>query len=173
MQHEASMTVQKGRISNIKSTKMASIWNYKSDLLILEVHILGTCVHILTKYEVSVSKPVVRTGVHRCQHCPWWWRCRTTHDEQSMIVQGSLVDKPNEPKTRINLSQLFPWKKCLCEWFWRNKKASRSKDSTAYSCSVGAVVLTVYFAALCLLIFKHQFNNAASKIGTLFSLDRA
>ena len=39
-------------------------------------------------------------GVHRWHQC----QCRkmpmtTTHNGQSMIVQGSLVDKPNEPKS--------------------------------------------------------------------------
>ena len=38
-----------------------------------------------------VSNPVAREDVHRRHH-------RTMHNEQSMIVKGSLVDKPNEPK---------------------------------------------------------------------------
>ena len=64
------MTVHMGRISNQRKVpKWLPFENYKSELLIFEVHILGTYVHILTKYEVSVSKPVVRRGVHRCQHC--------------------------------------------------------------------------------------------------------
>ena len=32
----------------------------------------------------------------------------TTHDNQSMIVYYSLVDKPNEPKTHYNAMQNWP-----------------------------------------------------------------
>ena len=54
----------------------------------------GAYVHMCTKYEDSVSNPVPGGGVHRCQH-----RHRMMmHDGQSMTVQDSLVDKPNEPK---------------------------------------------------------------------------
>ena len=34
---------------------------------IFNVHILGTHMHIHTKYEVSILSPVARRAVHRCQ----------------------------------------------------------------------------------------------------------
>ena len=45
-----------------------------------------------------VSNPVPRGGVHR-----QWCQCQ----QQSMIVQGSLVDKPNEPKLQDILPIFF------------------------------------------------------------------
>ena len=53
------------------------------------MHIWGAYVHMHTKYEVSMSNPVVR-GVGTDD----------VNDDngQSMIPQGCLVDKPNEPK---------------------------------------------------------------------------
>ena len=42
-----------------------------------------------TKYEVSMSNPVPGEGVHRHQH----------RRQRRTIVKGSLVDKPNEPKS--------------------------------------------------------------------------
>ena len=50
--------------------------------------------HMDTKYEVSMSNPMAR----RCAQT--MLTPTTTHDGQSMIVYGSLVDKPNEPKTK-------------------------------------------------------------------------
>ena len=50
------------------------------------MHTLGAYVHIHTKYEVPMFKPVARRVVHRQQH------------RVSMIVKA-LVDKPNDPKT--------------------------------------------------------------------------
>ena len=61
------------------------------------MHIWATYVQMCTKYEVSMSNPVPGGGVHRHQ-CQRQHQCRMTmHDRQSMTVQGSLVDKPNEP----------------------------------------------------------------------------
>ena len=57
--------------------------------------------HICTKYEVSMFKPVAR----RCaQIMPMMMPMMTmpTHNGQSMIVYGSLVDKPNVPKIICN-----------------------------------------------------------------------
>ena len=53
-----------------------------------------------TKYEVSMSNAVPGGGVHRCQ-CQLH---RMMHDRQFMIVEGSLVEKPNEPKKLLNTS---------------------------------------------------------------------
>ena len=47
----------------------------------------GTYVHMYTKYEDSMTMTPMMMPM-------------TTHDGQSMIIQGSLVDKPNEPKTK-------------------------------------------------------------------------
>ena len=55
------------------------------------MHIYRVCVQMCTKCEVSMSNLVLH-GV-----------CTDTSantDTQSMIVQGTLVDKPNEPKTQ-------------------------------------------------------------------------
>ena len=60
------------------------------------MHILGTYGNIHVKYEVSMSNPVARMAVHM--------NAMLTHDGQSKIVSGSLVDKPNEPKTK-NISK--------------------------------------------------------------------
>ena len=49
---------------------------------------LGGGAHMYTKYEVSVSNPVPKEV---CTDAD-------ANDGQSMIVEGSLVDKPNEPK---------------------------------------------------------------------------
>ena len=54
------------------------------------MHIWGAHVHMYTKYEVCMSNP-------------------DDANRQSMIVKGSLVDKPNEPKTKTNAQ------------FWRKK----------------------------------------------------
>ena len=45
-----------------------------------------------TKYEVSMFKPVAIRGTQIMPMTP----TTTTHDGQSMIVYGSLVDKENE-----------------------------------------------------------------------------
>ena len=55
--------------------------------------------HMYTEYEVSMSNHVSGGGVHRwCQ--PWCHRMMPQDDGESMIAQGSLVDKPNEPKIK-------------------------------------------------------------------------
>ena len=68
------------------------------------MQILGTCMHIHTKYEVSILNPVARRAVHRCQQCQH--RCQmtptlmpdnnfarwTNHD-----YIGSFGRIPNEP----------------------------------------------------------------------------
>ena len=51
------------------------------------MHILGTHMHIHTKYEVSILNPVARRVVHRCRH-----RTTTMHDGQIMITQARLVE---------------------------------------------------------------------------------
>ena len=60
----------------------------------------GTYVHMYTKYEFSTYNSVPG-GV--CAQMPMLTPMHddadTTNDRQSMIVQGPLVDKPNEPKT--------------------------------------------------------------------------
>ena len=60
------------------------------------MHILGTCVHIYTKYEVSMSNPVARRTDRQYTD-----NADADNDGQSMIVQGSLVDKPNKPKNYL------------------------------------------------------------------------
>ena len=55
------------------------------------MHLSGTYGHVYTKYEVSMSNP----GYDGCAQT---MAMTTMHDGQSMIVQGPLVDKPNEPK---------------------------------------------------------------------------
>ena len=72
-----------------------------SELLNIDVHILGVCLHICAKYEVSMSNNVARRTVHTQhwhqqwhQHQQWHWQRWTKHD-----CIGSLVDKPNEPKS--------------------------------------------------------------------------
>ena len=69
------------------------------------MHILGTHMHIHTKYEVSILNPVARRAVHRCQ--------RRRHRHQTMPMPddnyarwtnhdyiGSFGRIPNEPKTQ-------------------------------------------------------------------------
>ena len=70
------------------------------------MHILGTHMHIHTKYEVSILNPVARRAVHRhqrrrcrCQTMPTPtpddnYAQRTNHD-----YIGSFGRIPNEPKT--------------------------------------------------------------------------
>ena len=50
------------------------------------MHLLGTYGHIYTNYEVSMSNPVARRGVHR--------RCGMTTYKARLYK--ALVDKPNE-----------------------------------------------------------------------------
>ena len=53
----------------------------------------GAYVHMYTKYEISMFKSVARRGVQTMTPI-------MTHNRQSMIVQSSLVAKPNGPKTK-------------------------------------------------------------------------
>ena len=57
----------------------------------------GTYVHLCTKYKVSTSKGEVCTDNTDADDA----NTNNANDRQSMIVQGSLVDKPNKPKTRV------------------------------------------------------------------------
>ena len=73
------------------------------------MHILGTHMHIHTKYEVSILNPVARRAVHRCRH--WTMPTLTPTPDDNYARQtnhdyiGSFGRIPNEPKT-IN--------HCLC-----------------------------------------------------------
>ena len=68
------------------------------------MHILGTHMHIHTKYEVSILNPVARRAVHRRRRCRCWmtpmptpddnYARRTNHD-----YIGSFGRIPNEPKS--------------------------------------------------------------------------
>ena len=59
-----------GRIANQRKVpKWLQFQNYTSESLIFDVHILGTCVHICTKYEVSTANHVARRTVHRQRQC--------------------------------------------------------------------------------------------------------
>ena len=68
------------------------------------MHILGTHMHIHTKYEVSILNPVARRAVHRCRmmlmpddnYARW-----TNHD-----YIGSFGRIPNEPKNNIRKTYL-------------------------------------------------------------------
>ena len=65
MQYEVSMTVCMGRIANQRKVpKWLPFKNYKSKSLNIDVHILEAYGHIHTKYEISMSNPVARRGVH-------------------------------------------------------------------------------------------------------------
>ena len=64
------------------------------------MHILGTHMHIRTKYELSILNPVARKAVHRC-------RRRTTQMPDDNYARGTNHDYigsfdriPNEPKTK-------------------------------------------------------------------------
>ena len=60
------MTIYKCRIANQrKAPKWLPFKNYQSELLKFDVHFLRTYGHIRTKYEVFMSNPVARRGVHR------------------------------------------------------------------------------------------------------------
>ena len=68
------------------------------------MHILGTHMHIHTKYEVSILNPVARRAVHRCQQCRH--RCWTTPTPDDNYARrtnhdyiGSFGRIPNEPKS--------------------------------------------------------------------------
>ena len=69
------------------------------------MHILGTHMHIHTKYEVSILNPVARRAVHRCQRRQHQttptpddnYARRTNHDDI-----GSFGRIPNEPKSEKN-----------------------------------------------------------------------
>ena len=63
------------------------------------MHIWETFVHMCTKYEVSMSNSVLGGRCAQMTLMPIPMLMSMTHDGQSMIIQGSLVDKPNEPKT--------------------------------------------------------------------------
>ena len=60
-----------------------------------------------TKYEVSMSNSVAQGGVQMMTPMLMTVLMLTTttlmHHGQRIIVQGSLVDKPNEPKTKKKL----------------------------------------------------------------------
>ena len=69
------------------------------------MHILGTHMHIHTKYEVSILNPVARRAVHRCQQCRHWTMPTPTPTPDDNYVQwtnhdyiGSFGRIPNEPK---------------------------------------------------------------------------
>ena len=53
--------------------------------------------HICTKYEASMFKPVARRGAQMPPPMPMM--TPTMHDGQSMIAQVSSAGKPNEPKS--------------------------------------------------------------------------
>ena len=73
-----------------------------------DIDILGAYGHIHTKYKVSMSNPVAR----RCTQMltlPMVMQTpmtMTTHDGQSMIPQGFLVDKPKGPKRHLSLLEM-------------------------------------------------------------------
>ena len=66
------------------------------------MHILGTHMHINTKYEVSILNPVARRAVHRRQRCRCWMT-PTPDDNYARWTNhdyiGSFGRIPNEPKT--------------------------------------------------------------------------
>ena len=68
---------------------------------IFDVHMLGTHVHIYTKYEVSMF---LWLGGLYTDNNDADVDANNDYDDnrQSMIVKGSLVDKPNEPKTLLS-----------------------------------------------------------------------
>ena len=80
------------------------------------MHILGTHMHIHTKYEISILNPVARRAVHRRRR-----RCqmmqtptpdnnyarRTNHD-----YIGSFGRIPNEP---IKRTKWLPFENCMSE----------------------------------------------------------
>ena len=75
------------------------------------LNILGTCVHINTEYKVSISG-------QDC--CPRTTKMTSTmHGKQRIKhnCMGSLIDKPNEPKTdsalRFDVTYLSKW---WCKW---------------------------------------------------------
>ena len=72
--------------------------------------ILGVYVHIYTEYEVSMSIPVLRRA--------------TTHNSQSTIGKGSLVDKPNESKS-VNLVFIISLLSVYCDQLPGKQAASK------------------------------------------------
>ena len=65
------------------------------------MHIWGTFVHMYTKHEVSMSNPVAG------EVCTDDNYADANDEGQCMTVQGSLVDKPNEPKIQIQCIALW------------------------------------------------------------------
>ena len=70
------------------------------------MHILGTHMHIHTKYEVSILNPVARRAVHRC-------RCRTMLTPDDNYARWTNHDYiglfgriPNEPKSDKHLDSI-------------------------------------------------------------------
>ena len=68
------------------------------------MQIQETCVHIYIKYEVCMSNDVARSILHSYTDAD-----NDDDDRQSMIVQGSLVDKRNEPKKPIYCRDEICW----------------------------------------------------------------
>ena len=102
------LSMQAGEQIKEKVSKCLSFESYKSESLNIWCAYTRPCVHIYTKYEVSMSNHVARRTVHTWhwrrqwhQHRQWHRQRQTKHD-----CIGSLVDKPNEPKN-VKVVQLI------------------------------------------------------------------